>query len=266
MVKPSFWIAVTLISTAWCGGGAAGRAWAQESQGQRTLSAGPAYTSRDGQNGPQFPRIEIVVRLGEVPGAPGSLQPGDLSLSSGGTALGNGLSLRSFGDAGYGVKAILALDLSGSMTGAPLQAVRSTIARFVNQARAQDQVEVMSFANDTRIEVPYGADKDTLATRLRQVKSRGTETHLYDALLDALAQLDGAPPACRQLTAISDGHDEGSKHTIDDVIAQALRKRSRSTPSGCRARTRSIFRRWPACRSRPAATTPRRERPRNWTA
>jgi hypothetical protein len=95
----------------------------------------------------------------------------------------------------------------------------------VNQARDQDRVEVLTFANDTRVEVPFGADKATLADRLRQVKSRGTETHLYDSLLDALAQLEGAPPTCRQLIVISDGHDEGSQHAINDVIRTAIQDR-----------------------------------------
>jgi hypothetical protein len=108
------------------------------------------------------------------------------------------------------------------MSGAPLAAVRATMARFVNQARDQDRVAILTIADDTRIEVPFGADKATLANRLKSVSSRGTLTRLYDGALFALAQLRGAPPEFRQLTIISDGHDEGSTHSIDEVIKQAL--------------------------------------------
>jgi hypothetical protein len=199
--------------------------FAQTPAGTGALNAGPAYTSKDGQGEPQFPRIELLVRLVDEKGAPQAFEPGDLSLYSGNIFLGQGSGVRSFADTGYGVRSILALDLSGSMKGAPLDAVRSSIAKFVNQARDQDQVEVISFADDSRVEVPFGADKSTLAARLKSVNSRGTKTRLYDGILDALAQLDAASPARRQLTVISDGFDEGSRHSIDDVIRQALQEK-----------------------------------------
>jgi len=208
-------MAALLLAAGW-----AGAAWGQA--GTHTLSAGPAYTGKEAKDVPQFPRIDVVVRLRDGAGVPQPLRAADLKLYSGNTELGAANSVRSFAEAGYGVKSILALDMSGSMKGGPLAAIRSTIARFVDQARDQDRVEVLTFANDTQVEVPFGADKATLAQRLQQVNSRGTETHLYDGLMDALAQLEGAPPVCRRLTVISDGHDEGSQHTIDDVIRTAV--------------------------------------------
>ena len=215
MLKPTPWIAAVLV-----GAGCAASSWAQTSS--QRLSAGPAYTSNDGKAGPQFPRIDVVVRLAGADGAPVALKSKDLRLFSSGAQVAGGSSLRTFAETGYGVKAILALDLSGSMSGAPLAAVRSTMARFVNQARDQDRVEVLTIADDTRVEVPFGADKTTLAERLKNVSSRGTLTRLYDGMLFATEQLEGAPPALRQLTVISDGHDEGSKHSIDEVIQQAI--------------------------------------------
>ena len=56
MPKLRVWIALVVAGT-----GCAG-AWAQPEGGAR-LNAGPAYTSKDGQNGPRFPRIDVVVRL-----------------------------------------------------------------------------------------------------------------------------------------------------------------------------------------------------------
>lgn len=216
MLKVRSWIAVA-VAGASCLAAGLGQKPAKTSK----LSAGPAYTSKDGKTGPKFPSVDVVVRLRGADDAPLALNPKDVKLFSGGNQLAAGDSLRTFAEAGYGVKTILALDLSGSMSGAPLAAVRTTIARFVNNAREQDRVEVLTIADDTRIEVPFGADKATLAERLKTVRSRGTMTRLYDGLLFAMEQLQGSPPALHQLTVISDGHDEGSKHSIDDVIKQA---------------------------------------------
>lgn len=225
MPKQAAWIAVALIGAGICAAAWIESGAAQAPSGPLKLNAGPAYTGKDGKDGPQFPRIDLLVRLSGGNGAQPVFKPGDLKVFFGGSEVSTGDSIRTFGDAGYGVKSILALDLSGSMSGAPLAAVRSTIARFVNQAGDQDRVEVLTIADDTRIDVPFGADKSVLAERLRQVTSRGTQTHLYDGLLDALAELSGTPPVCRQLTVISDGHDEGSRHTIDEVIQKAVEEK-----------------------------------------
>ena len=127
MPRRAGWIVALLIAAGW-----AGTAWAQA--GTHTLSAGPAYTGKDGKDGPPFPRIDLVVRLRDGAGAPQGVQATDLKLYSGSTELGAANSVRSFGEAGYGVKSVLALDMSGSMKGGPLAAIRSTIARFVDQA------------------------------------------------------------------------------------------------------------------------------------
>ena len=206
------------LSTMISAGGFMLPAWPQTAQ-RHQLFAGPVYMSADGHDGPQFPRTEILVQI-EGEAAPQQIAPSDLTLNSGGNEVGRGVAVRVFGDAGYGVQDILALDASGSMSGGPLNAVRRSIARFVSEARPQDQVEVLSFANETRIDVPFGASKDALSKDLQQIRSRGTETHLFDGLLDAIGQFK-AMPLRRRLTVISDGHDEGSKHTIDDVIHQA---------------------------------------------
>jgi hypothetical protein len=96
MPKQAGWIAALLIAAGW-----AGAAWAQA--GSHTLSAGPAYTSKDGKDGPQFPRIDVVVRLRDGAGAQQPVQTADLKLFSGSTGLGSGDSVRTFAEAGYGV-------------------------------------------------------------------------------------------------------------------------------------------------------------------
>lgn len=221
MPKQVEWTVVALIGITWVGTSILGVASAQSPTGRHMLSAGPAYTSKDGRNGPLFPALNLVVRLTDNAGAPQQFRAADFGLSSGDTELGSGKSVRTFADTGYGVKAILVLDASGSMKGSPLNAIHSSITKFVNQARYQDRVEVLTIADDSRIEVPFGTEKLALGERVQKVESRGLQTRLYDGLLDALAQFDSTPPERRQLIVISDGHDEGSRHSIDDVIRQA---------------------------------------------
>jgi len=185
------------------------------------LSAGPTYTSSDGKSAPKFPNVDVVFSLTDANGAPVQAKASDLKLFYQGKDAGTADSIRTFEQAGYGLTAILALDASGSMKGAPLRAVHASISKFVNQARPQDKVEVITFADQTQVDVPFGADKASLAKELDTVQARGKYTRLYDGLLQALDQFNDNQPKRRQIVVISDGHDEGSKHTIEEVIARA---------------------------------------------
>jgi len=186
------------------------------------LTAGPAYTGNGSDNGtPKFPDVDVVFALTSPDGAPIQPNPADLRLVSDGKEVGAATSLRSFEQAGYGITAILALDASGSMRGAPIQAMHESIAKFVDQARPQDKVAVLTFADQTQVDVPFGSTKEAIASELNSVRARGKFTHLYDGLLDALDLFKSDQPQRRQIVVISDGHDEGSEHAIVDVILKA---------------------------------------------
>ncbi len=196
-----------------------------------SFTAGPVYTGVDGLDAPRYPEIDVVLRntAGRVP------QASDLEVVPEGGTGRAASAVRRFDQTGYGIQSIMAIDSSGSMRGGPLAILRDSLFQFVSEARPEDKVGVLSFANDTRWEVPFDASRETLRDRLRKLTGRGTETHLYDALLEALDDFS-ATPVRRELIVISDGHDEGSHHTLDDVIAAA---RQRHIPVDAIGLTRS---------------------------
>ena len=185
------------------------------------LTAGPSYTGVESKSEPQFPSVDLAFDLKGRDRNPIAPRPSNLKLYSQGQEIGTATSIRTFEQTGYGVTAILALDASGSMKGEPLNAIHASIAKFVNQARPQDKVAVLTFADRTQTDVPFGASQTALANELQTVKARGKYTRLYDGLIDALALFTNSQPKRRQLLVISDGHDEGSNHTITEAILRA---------------------------------------------
>jgi Mg-chelatase subunit ChlD len=192
-----------------------------QAQAGPRLIAGPTYTSTDGTNGPRFPGVDVIFEADQADGTPIAVKAGDLKLFSIGKEVAAAASIQTFEETGYGITSILALDASGSMRGAPIAAIHTSIARFVDQARKQDLVEVITFADQTQVEVPFGAARSSLTNELQTVQPRGHFTHLYDGLLDAMVQFNHSQPKRRQLVVISDGHDEGSRHQAEDVVFRA---------------------------------------------
>jgi Mg-chelatase subunit ChlD len=185
------------------------------------LTAGPAYTSDDGKTEPRFPAIDLVYQLRGRDGKPTAAHPGDLKLFAQGQEIATASGIRPFERTGYGLTAVLAIDASGSMRGAPLNAIHDSIAKFVDQARSQDQVAVTTFADQTQTDVPFNSGRAELAGKLKNIQVRGKFTRLYDGLLDTLALFTARQPRRRQLVVISDGHDEGSQHSLAEVLVRA---------------------------------------------
>jgi uncharacterized protein YegL len=185
------------------------------------LAAGPTYTSVDGKGAPKFPQADIVFALTGAEGRPITPRFADLQLFSQGKQIANASGFRTYEQTGYPVASILAIDASGSMKGAPLNAIHASIAKFVGQARTQDKVAVVTFADDTLTDVPFNHSQSQMTAELQTVKARGHTTHLWDGLLYAIDQYKLVTPTRRLLVVISDGHDEGSRSTLNDVIRKA---------------------------------------------
>ena len=145
----------------------------------------------------------------------------DVTLLEDSVATNHATAMRNFSDCGYGMGVVVAIDASGSMRGAPLEAVRQSLYHFTSEVRPQDKVGVLTFADDSRWDVPVDSPPEQLQDRLKKIATRGHYTHLYDGLLDAMQAFNDSFPARRELTVISDGHDEGSHHNEAEVIAQA---------------------------------------------
>ena len=197
------------------------RGFTQAPPEQVQLIAGPSYTSGDGNAEPRFPNVDLVF---DLKGSTHSIipRPDDLRLYSLGRQIGTASSIRTFAQTGYGMTAILALDVSDSMKGEPLDTIHASVARFVSQARAQDRIAVLTFADHSEIDVPFGAGQSTLANKPKTVETHGRFPRLYDGIFDALSLFTNSQPRRRQLLIIADGHDQDSHHTITEVILRAI--------------------------------------------
>jgi Mg-chelatase subunit ChlD len=182
------------------------------------LRVGSVYTSSDVGSETEFPRLRVVL----APADPTvRLQPSDLILVEDGHDQNHAVDVRSFESTGYPLAAAVVLDVSGSMAGKPLEIVRRSLVKFVNDARPKDRIAVMTIADDARWDAPFGADHDTVRQQIAAIKPRGHLTRIYDGLLQAIGDFSPALPQRRELSLISDGHDEGSRATLEQVVELA---------------------------------------------
>ncbi|MEY4338529.1 MAG: hypothetical protein RLZ14_379 [Actinomycetota bacterium] len=106
------------------------------------------------------------------------------------------------------VDVVVVLDRSGSMAGAPLDAVKRATAEVIGQIGPDDRVGVVAFDDTVDLVLPLGRHSaGEAAAAVRSIRSGGS-TNLSGGWLKALEMLvaDARPEAVRRIVILTDGH------------------------------------------------------------
>jgi len=134
-------------------------------------------------------------------------------------------TITQFANADIPVTVGIAVDESGSMR--PKRSEVITAALVFNEAsNPMDEMFIVNFNEKPRRGLPddvlFSDDVQQLRKALYQGNSEG-RTALYDAIEMSLNQLEFGRRDKKTLVIISDGGDNHSKHTLDDVMRDVLR-------------------------------------------
>ena len=114
----------------------------------------------------------------------------------------------------------LAIDISGSMTGEPLQQAQDALRTFLDNLGERDSACLISFNDQVSLLQGCTGDKRAVASAVDMLAASG-DTALYDAILSALDQVAGQPSGRRAVVVLTDGKDTASTHTLDRAIERA---------------------------------------------
>ena len=115
---------------------------------------------------------------------------------------------------------VVAIDISGSMRGEPLEKAKAAASNFVERFDAADRVALFKF--DDRIELvqDFTIDKNVVIAAIGSLAPRN-DTALYDVIaqsVERLSTLEGR----RAVIVLTDGRDTASKkYQVDSAIATA---------------------------------------------
>ncbi len=115
----------------------------------------------------------------------------------------------------------IVIDDSGSMK-EKRPAVNAAAVTFVRTSNPQDQVFVVNFNDVYYLDTPgdFAANLEELKSALDKIDSRGG-TALYDALYASLDHVKLGNRDKKVLLAITDGEDNASRYSLDELIRSA---------------------------------------------
>lgn len=157
----------------------------------------------------------------------GTVTKNELRLSLDGTPS-TLFSLTPFAETGERMGITLLLDISKTMTnrqgplGAdPFTQLVKAAQKFIDAGSDNDSYCIITFGDEVKVVEPFNSNKASLRDSLASIKPIARNTLLYEGLQKALEinrQKGGNIPDRRAIIVISDGKDEGSGLTIDDVL------------------------------------------------
>lgn len=127
-----------------------------------------------------------------------------------------------FADTGEGIAYVFLVDVSASLSAEQFDRIREALAAWISTLAAADRAAILAFGNASRVVVDFTADRERLEAGLAGLGPTDAKTLLHRALLDAVdlgARRDPDLPSRRAAVVLSDGIDDGSGLTADDVLA-----------------------------------------------
>ncbi|MDQ3671262.1 MAG: type II secretion system F family protein [Actinomycetota bacterium] len=122
---------------------------------------------------------------------------------------------------GAATGAILLIDASNSMQGAPLQGAMQAARAFMNERKANMPLSVVVFGPDDTTLAEFTTDAQELAASVVDTPTTSEGTHIYDALIEATESVTSQGLRRATIVLMSDGTDIGSEASLAEA-QQAL--------------------------------------------
>ena len=118
--------------------------------------------------------------------------------------------------------AVVVVDASDSMRGAPIQAAMAAARAFAARRNPSERLALITFNNGAKVELPFTTSKSDIDAALARIPRLAYGTHIYDALAEAETLLRSAAVDSGSIVVLSDGADTGSAST-DAAVTRTAR-------------------------------------------
>ena len=133
--------------------------------------------------------------------------------------------------------AILVIDTSNSMRGAPIRGAIDAARRFASRRNVNQRIAVLVFNSSSELLLPFTSSDNRIREALSHTPPLAQGTHIYDAVGQAISLTRGARLETGTVVLLSDGADTNSVLRLDDVTKLAHDAHVRVFTVGLRSST-----------------------------
>jgi tight adherence protein B len=133
--------------------------------------------------------------------------------------------------------ALLAIDASNSMHGEPIRGAVEASRAFASRRNVNQRLAILTFASSTNLLLPFTGSQTTIETALAHTPRLAYGTHLYDAVGQAVTDIQAERLETGAVVLLSDGADTGSSLGLDQATKLAVAAHVRVFTVGLRSKS-----------------------------
>ncbi len=163
----------------------------------------------------RFPRVTVYISVTNAAGEPVGVDPNNIQILENGQVI-KTESVTGAGDIGS-LTTLLVIDTSGSMEmSKKMDGAKEAAKAYIDQMRPGDKAGLVAFNTDIKVVQSVTDDHQALTKAIDSLQPIGN-TAMFDALTQSAELLSGVSGR-KTIILLSDGLDNRSRHTVDDVI------------------------------------------------
>ncbi len=182
------------------------------------------FVSISGVNPSEFPRVVATVNVTDAQGQP-LLGLGAADFRLGGTFGVQAVLTQAVNvtDDDLPIATVLAIDVSDSMSGAPLARAKDAALAFIDGLRPDDQVALVVFGSLAQVVQDFTTDRDRLRAVIDALEPVG-QTALYQGAYEAVRVAAASPLPRRAVILLGDGVEFGGRSVVgrEAALAEAV--------------------------------------------
>ena len=116
---------------------------------------------------------------------------------------------------------VLVIDASNSMRGDAIAGATAAARAFADNRQPGQSFAIVTFNKKTNVALPLTTDSEAIDAVLAAPPTLAHDTHLYDAVGQAVSMLEDGNVTVRSVVVLSDGADTGSAQSLEEVSSAA---------------------------------------------
>jgi VWFA-related protein len=166
-----------------------------------------------------YPIIQLEVSISDRNGeSPADINEEHIRLYEDGFRIINQLKVERMKKTGDILYLVFSIDSSRSISKNFLSRIKTSASHIVNSTGSRDRLAVYRFNDEVKLIRSFSTDKKRVIESIKGIRRHGSRTLLYNSLFDSLEVLDRIEGKRKAVIVFTDGKDEGSSVTEDDII------------------------------------------------
>lgn len=165
-----------------------------------------------------YPKIKVLVTINGIDDSHIQLNENNIAIIEDGFRLPHLIAIDKQDDTENLLYLVISVDSSKSISKKYLKKIKSSVKEIVSSVGPKDKVAVFRFNDKVVLLNDFSKNHDAIIHNINSIERHGTKTLLYNSIYESIEVFDKIRQINKKIIVFTDGKDEGSSTTDDEII------------------------------------------------